>query len=46
MQPSAMAPRAKTAASLSFQVVSSVLDKLTWGNLKSEKHVFDAGAAT
>lgn len=37
MQPSPMAPRAKTAASLSFQAASSVVDKLACGNSKCEK---------
>jgi hypothetical protein len=36
MQPSAMAPRAKTAASLSFQPSSSVADNLACGNSTSE----------
>lgn len=37
MQPSAMAPRAKTAASLSFQDASSVVVNLACGNSKNER---------
>ena len=46
MQPSAMAPRAKTAASRSFQAASPVADNLACKNLTSETMYLEAGATS